>query len=149
MPTLSGLRRRGVTPSAIRDYCNRIGMAKANSTIDMALFEHCIREELNLKATRVMAVLNPLKVVITNYEEGRAEELEGVNNPEDASAGTRMIPFSRELYIERDDFMEDPPKKFFRLGPGREVRLRYAYFITCQEIIKNPETGEITELRCT
>jgi len=149
MPTLSGLRRRGVSPSSIRTYCNRIGMAKANSTIDMALFEHCIREELNQTALRVMGVLNPLKVVITNYPEGESEELEAVNNPEDHEAGTRLIPFSRELYIERDDFMEDPPKKFFRLGPGREVRLRYAYFLTCQDVIKDPESGEILELHCT
>lgn len=149
MPTLSGLRRRGVTPFAIRDYCNRIGMAKANSTVDMALFEHCIREELNQKATRVMAVLDPIKVVITNYPEDQSEELEAVNNPEDPSAGTRMIPFARELFIERDDFMEDPPKKFFRLGPGREVRLRYAYFITCHEIVRDPESGKVLELHCT
>ena len=149
MPTLSGLRRRGLTPSSIRDYCNRIGVAKANSTVDIALLEHCIRDELNASAMRVMAVLNPLKVVITNYPEAETEELDAVNNPEDSSMGSRKIPFGRVLYIERDDFMEDPPKKFFRLGPGREVRLRYAYFIKCDEVIKDSESGEILEIHCT
>jgi len=148
MPTISGLRRRGYTPEAIRDFCERIGVAKYDSKIDTALLEHCLREDLNARAQRVMAVLKPLKVVITNYPEGQVEELECVNNPEDPDAGTRNVPFSKELYIERDDFMEDPPKKFFRLALGREVRLRYAYFLTCQEVIKD-DNGEITELRCT
>ena len=148
MPTLSGLRRRGYTPEAIRDFCDRIGVAKADSVVDVALLEYCLREDLNRRAPRRMAVLRPLKVVLTNYPEGRRERLEAVNNPEDPAAGTRLVPFSRELYIERDDFMEDPPKKFFRLAPGREVRLRYAYFITCEDVIKNDQ-GEIVELRCT
>jgi glutaminyl-tRNA synthetase len=148
MPTLTGIRRRGYPPEAIRTFCERIGVAKRDSTVDIALLEHCVREHLNRHAPRYMAVLNPLKVVITNYPEDQAEGLECVNNPEDAAAGTREVPFSRELYIERDDFMEDPPKKFFRLGPGREVRLRYAYFITCQEVIKDAD-GQIVELRCT
>ncbi len=149
MPTISGLRRRGYTPEAIRNFCERIGVAKADSMVDMALLEYCVREDLNQHAPRVMGVLNPLKVVIENYPEDKEEELEAINNPEDASAGTRNIPFSREIYIERDDFMEDPPKKFFRLAPGREVRLRYAYFITCVDVVKDPASGEITELRCT
>ena len=149
MPTISGMRRRGFPPAAIRNFCERIGVAKKESVVDVALLEHCVREELNRTAPRVMAVLNPLKVVIENYPEGSGEELEAVNNPEDPSYGTRMVPFSREIYIERSDFMEDPPKKFFRLAPGREVRLRYAYFITCTRVIKDEETGEITELRCT
>ena len=149
MPTLSGLRRRGYSPEAIRNFCDRIGVAKADSMVDMALLEYCVREDLNKHAPRVMGVLNPLKVVIENYPEDKEEELEAINNPEDASAGTRKIPFSRELYIERDDFMEDPPKKFFRLAPGREVRLRYAYFIICVDVVKDPDSGEITELRCT
>ena len=149
MPTISGLRRRGYTPEAIRNFCERIGVAKADSMVDMALLEYCVREDLNKHAPRVMGVLNPLKVVIENYPEDKEEELEAINNPEDASAGTRNIPFSREIYIERDDFMEDPPKKFFRLAPGREVRLRYAYFITCVDVVKDPASGEITELRCT
>ncbi len=149
MPTISGLRRRGYTPEAIRNFCERIGVAKADSMVDMALLEYCVREDLNRHAPRVMGVLNPLKVVIENYPEDKEEELEAINNPEDASAGTRNIPFSREIYIERDDFMEDPPKKFFRLAPGREVRLRYAYFITCVDVVKDPASGEITELRCT
>jgi len=148
MPTISGLRRRGYTPESIRNFCDRIGVAKADSTVDMALLEFCIREDLNKTAPRVMAVLRPLKVVITNYPEGESEELEAVNNPEDPDSGTRKVPFSCELYIEREDFMEDPPKKFFRLAPGREVRLRYAYFITCVEAIKDAN-GEVTELRCT
>ena len=148
MPTIAGIRRRGYPPEAIRTFCDRIGVAKRDSTVDIALLEHCVRENLNRHAPRYMAVLQPLKVVITNYPEDQVEALECVNNPEDPAAGTREVPFSRELYIERDDFMEDPPKKFFRLGPGREVRLRYAYFITCQEAIKNAE-GQIVELRCT
>jgi glutaminyl-tRNA synthetase len=149
MPTISGLRRRGFTPSSIRRFCDEVGVAKANSIVDMALLEHCIREELNKTAPRAMAVLRPLKVVILNYPEGQVEDLECVNNPEDAAMGTRKVPFSREIYIERDDFLENPPKKFFRLSPGREVRLRYAYFITCIEVKKDPATGEIAELHCT
>ncbi len=149
MPTLSGLRRRGYTPESIREFCHRIGVAKANSVVDLALLEHCIREDLNNRALRVMAVLRPLKVIIDNYPEGQMEELEAENNPEDPSAGTRKIPFSRELYIEQEDFMEDPPKKFFRLGPGREVRLKHAYIIKCERVVKDDQTGEVTELHCT
>lgn len=149
MPTISGLRRRGLTPNSIRTFCERIGVAKFNSTIDIAKLEHTIREDLNKTSARVMAVLDPLKVVIENYPEDKSEELEAVNNPEDPSAGMREVPFSRELYIERADFMEDPPKKFFRLSPGKEVRLRYAYFVTCTDVVKDPATGEVTELRCT
>ncbi|MDA0691077.1 MAG: glutamine--tRNA ligase/YqeY domain fusion protein [Nitrospinae bacterium] len=149
MPTLSGLRRRGYTPESIREFCHRIGVAKANSVVDLALLEHCIREDLNNRALRVMAVLRPLKVIIDNYPEGQVEELEAENNPEDPSAGTRKIPFSRELYIEQEDFMEDPPKKFFRLGPGREVRLKHAYIIKCERVVKDAQTGEVTELHCT
>ncbi len=148
MPTISGLRRRGYTPEAIRNFCSRIGVAKRDSTVEIALLEHCIREDLNRRAPRVMAVLNPLKIVIENYEEGLTEELEAINNPEDISMGTRKIPFSRTIYIEKEDFMENPPKQFYRLAPGREVRLRYAYFIKCIDVIKD-ETGEIKELRCT
>ncbi len=148
MPTISGLRRRGYTPEAIRNFCDRIGVAKANSVVDVSLLEHSLREDLNRRAPRVMAVLNPLKVVITNYPDDLTEELEAINNPEDASMGTRMVPFSKIIYIERDDFREDPPRKFFRLAPGREVRLRYAYYITCREVIKD-ENGDIVELRCT
>ncbi|HLH95721.1 MAG TPA: glutamine--tRNA ligase/YqeY domain fusion protein [Xanthobacteraceae bacterium] len=148
MPTLAGLRRRGVPPAAIRDFVKRIGVAKANSMVDVGMFEHSVREVLNRTALRRMAVLNPLKVVIENYPEGPGEMLEAVNHPDDASAGTRPIRFTRELYVEREDFMETPPKKFFRLSPGREVRLRYAYFITCREVVKNAD-GEVTELRCT
>ncbi len=148
MPTIQGFRRRGFTPRAIRTFCERIGVAKRDSVVDLALLEHCLREDLNKRAPRVMAVLNPLKVVITNYPEGETEELAAVNNPEDPAAGIRRVPFSRELYIERDDFMEDPPKKFFRLAPGREVRLRYAYFIKCEEVIKDGN-GNIVEVRCT
>jgi len=148
LPTLRGLRRRGCTPEAIRDFCDRIGVAKTDSVVQVELLEHCLREHLNRIAPRVMGVLNPLKVVITNYPEGQEEELDAVNNPEDASAGTRKVPFSRVLYVERDDFMEDPPRKFYRLAPGREVRLRYAYFITCTDVIKD-ENGEVVELRCT
>lgn len=149
MPTLRGLRRRGYTPESIRTLCERVGVAKANSVVDYAFLEHCLREDLNKRALRAMVVLRPLKVVITNYPEGQVEEFETENNPEDPSAGTRKVPFSREIYIERDDFMEDPPKKFFRLAPGREVRLKSAYYITCQEVVKDPSTGEIVELRCT
>jgi len=149
MPTLSGYRRRGYTPEAIRAFCERIGVARADSTVDIGLMEHCLREDLNRRAPRAMGVLRPLKVTLVNYPEGRAEELDAVNNPEDPAAGTRKVPFGREIYIEREDFMEDPPKKFFRLAPGREVRLRYAYFIKCVEVVKDPDTGEVTELRCT
>ncbi|EIW17413.1 MULTISPECIES: glutamine--tRNA ligase/YqeY domain fusion protein [Pelosinus] len=149
MPTISGLRRRGYTPEAIRDFCERIGVAKSNSTVDIAMLEHCIREDLNSKALRAMAVLRPLKVVITNYPEGQVEELETENNPEQPDMGNRSIPFSREIYIEQDDFMEIPIKKFFRLAPGQEVRLKNAYFIKCEEVIKDQETGEVIELRCT
>jgi glutaminyl-tRNA synthetase len=149
MPTISGLRRRGYTPESIRNFCERIGVAKADSTVDIALLEYCIREHLNKIAPRVMGVLRPLKLIIDNYPEGQVEELDAINNPEDPDMGTRKIPFSRELYIEQDDFMEAPPKKFFRLAPGREVRLRYAYFITCVDAVKDPETGEVIELHCT
>ena len=149
MPTLAGLRRRGYTPAAIRDFCERIGVAKRNSTVDIAMLEHCLREDLNRSAPRVMAVLRPLRVVLDNYPEGQVEELEAVNNPEDPGMGTRRVPFARVLYIEREDFREDPPKGFFRLSPGREVRLRYAYIIKCVDAIKDPKTGEVTELRCT
>ncbi|KPK34191.1 MAG: hypothetical protein AMK70_08215, partial [Nitrospira bacterium SG8_35_1] len=149
LPTISGLRRRGYTPEAIRDFCDRIGVAKKESTVDMALLEHCLREDLNKRSPRVMAVLKPLKVVLENYPEGQVEELDAVNNPEDPAAGSRKVPFAKELYIEQDDFMEDPPKKFFRLAPGREIRLRYGYFITCTDVIKDDTTGEIVELRCT
>ncbi len=148
MPTVCGLRRRGYTPESIRVFADRIGLAKRDSTVDMALLEYCIREDLNKRAPRVMAVLRPLKVVITNYPEGKTELLEAINNPEDASAGTRQVPFSRELYIEEDDFREEPPPRYYRLAPGREVRLRYAYFITCQDVIKD-EHDRIVELRCT
>jgi glutaminyl-tRNA synthetase len=148
MPTLAGLRRRGVPAAALRDFVKRIGVAKANSTVDVGMFEFSIREHLNKTAQRRMAVLRPLKVTIENYPEGQSEEVEAVNHPEDRDAGTRRIRFGRELFIERDDFMENPPKKFFRLSPGTEVRLRYAYFITCREVVKNA-TGEVVELRCT
>ena len=149
MPTLSGLRRRGYTPESIRNFCDRIGVAKRDSIVDIALLEHCLREDLNKKAPRVMAVLRPLKVVIDNYPEDQVEELEAVNNPEDASMGTRKIPFSRVLYIEEDDFREDPPKKFFRLAPGREVRLKHAYIIKCERVVKDERTGEVLELHCS
>jgi glutaminyl-tRNA synthetase len=149
MPTLAGIRRRGYTPEAIRAFCERIGVAKRNSTVDIAMLEHCLREDLNKRAHRVMAVLRPLKVVLQNYPEGQTEELEAVNNPEDPGMGTRKVPFSRVLYIERDDFREEPPKGFFRLSPGKEVRLRYAYIIKCVEAVKDPATGAVTELRCT
>jgi len=149
IPTLVGLRRRGYTPEAIRDFCERIGMAKRDSMVDIALLEHSIREDLNQRAPRVMAVLRPLRVVIDNYPEDQVEELEAVNNPEDPSMGTRKLPFSRVLYIEQEDFLEDPPKKFFRLAPDREVRLRYAYFIKCVGVVKDDKTGEVVELHCT
>ncbi len=148
MPTISGLRRRGYTPESIRLFCDRIGVAKFNSTIDVAVLENCVREHLNAVAPRAMAVLQPLRVVIEDYPEGQVEQLEAVNNPENPAAGTRQVPFSRVVYIERDDFREDPPKQFHRLAPGREVRLRYAYVIQCREVIKD-ERGEIVELRCT
>ncbi|MEE8277636.1 MAG: glutamine--tRNA ligase, partial [Thermoanaerobaculia bacterium] len=148
MPTLSGLRRRGYTAAAIRNFCDSIGVSKANSTVEIALLEHRLREDLNRHSPRVMAVLRPLKVVIQNYPEDQVEELEAINNPEDPEAGTRRVPFSRELWIERTDFREDPPKKYFRLAPGREVRLRYGYFITCVDAIKD-DAGEVVELRCT
>ena len=149
MPTISGLRRRGYTPESIRNFCDRIGVAKADSMVDIALLEYCIREDLNKQAPRVMGVLRPLKVIIDNYPQGQVEELDAINNPEDPAMGTRKVPFSRELYIEQDDFMENPPKKFFRLAPGREVRLRYAYFITCVDLVKDPKTGNVIELHCT
>ncbi|MFA5367189.1 MAG: glutamine--tRNA ligase/YqeY domain fusion protein [Dehalococcoidia bacterium] len=148
MPTIAGLRRRGYTPEAIRDFCERIGVAKTDSTIDIALLEHCIREDLNKRAPRVMAIVRPLRVVIDNYPEGKTEELDAVNNPEDPSAGTRKVPFSRVLYIEREDFRETPPKGFFRLFPGNEVRLRYAYLIKCVDVVKD-NNGEVVELHCT
>jgi glutaminyl-tRNA synthetase len=148
LATLAGLRRRGFTPKSIREFCERIGVAKANSMVDFALLEHCLREDLNKRAPRSMAVLRPLKLVLTNYPEGQVEELEADINPEDPSAGKRKVPFSRELWIERDDFREDPPRKFFRLAPGREVRLKYAYYITCVDVIKDARTGEVTELHC-
>ena len=148
MPTLSGMRRRGYPAEAIREFCERIGISKSNSTVDFALLEHCVRENLNLTATRVMAVLKPLKVILVNYPEEKVEQMDAVNNPEDQDAGTRKLPFSRTVYIEREDFMEDPPKKFFRLAPGREVRLKHAYVIKCKEVVKNKE-GEIIALHCT
>jgi glutaminyl-tRNA synthetase len=148
MPTLSGIRRRGYTPEAIRNFCGAIGVSKTNGIIDLAMLEHFVRDDLNKRALRAMAVLRPLKVVIDNYPEGQSEELEAMNNPEDASAGTRKVPFSRVLYIEQDDFREEPPKKFFRLSPGREVRLRGGYFITCKSVVKN-DAGEVVEVHCT
>ncbi|MCD6289665.1 MAG: glutamine--tRNA ligase/YqeY domain fusion protein [Anaerolineae bacterium] len=148
MPTLAGLRRRGYTPEAIRNFCNRIGVAKTNSVIDVALLEHCVRDDLNKRAQRVMAVLRPLRLVIDNYPEGQVEEFEVENNPEDPGMGTRKVPFSRVLYVERDDFMEDPPRRWFRLAPGREVRLKGAYYVTCVDVVKN-EAGEVVELHCT
>ena len=148
MPTISGLRRRGFTPESLRVFADRIGVAKRDNVIDVAFLEHCVREDLNKRANRVMAVLNPLKLVITNYPAGKTEEMEAVNNPEDETAGKRIIPFSGEVYIEREDFMEDPPKKYFRLSPGSEVRLKYAYIIKCEDVIKDA-AGNITELRCT
>lgn len=148
MPTISGLRRRGYTPASLRNFSEKVGIAKRDNLIDVALLEHSVREDLNKSAFRILAVMNPLKVTIRNYPEGQTEEMDGVNNPEDEGMGTRKIPFSKEIYIEREDFMEDPPKKFFRLGPGKEVRLRYAYFITCEEVIKD-DAGNVTELICT
>jgi len=149
MPTISGLRRRGYTPDSIRNFCERIGVARRDSIVDMALLEYSIREDLNKRAQRVMGVLNPLKIVIDNYPEGKVEELDALNNPEDPGMGTRKIPFSREIYIEQDDFLEEPPKKFFRLAPGREVRLRYAYYIKCIRVVKDEKTGRVVELHCT
>ena len=149
MPTISGLRRRGYTPQAIRTFCDHVGISKRDTVVNMALLEHCIREDLNRHAPRAMAVLNPLKVIIDNFPEDQVLEFDAVNNPEDPSMGSRKVPFSREVYIERDDFREDPPSRFFRLAPGREVRLRYACYITCQEVVKDPATGEIIELHCT
>ena len=149
MPTISGLRRRGFTPEAIRDFCERIGVAKSNSTVDYELLEHCVREDLNLRAARAMAVLRPLKIVIDNYPAGQVEELEAENNPENPEMGSRKLPFSRELYIEQDDFMENPPGKFFRLAPGREVRLKHAYIIKCEQVVKDEQSGQIVELRCS
>jgi glutaminyl-tRNA synthetase len=149
MPTISGIRRRGYTPESIRDFCERIGVAKANSEVDISLLEHCIREDLNTKAPRVMAVLRPLKVIIDNYPEGQVEELSAENNPENLEMGSRKLPFTREIYIEQEDFMENPPKKFFRLTPGKEVRLKHAYIIKCERVVKDEKTGEILELHCT
>jgi glutaminyl-tRNA synthetase len=149
MPTISGMRRRGFTPEAIRTFCDRIGVAKRDSVVDVAMLEHAVREHLNKVAPRVMGVLRPLRVVIENYPEGQVEEVDVINNPEDPAAGTRKVPFSRVVYIDRDDFREVPPKKFYRLAPGREVRLRCAYFISCRDVVKDPATGEIVELRCT
>jgi len=149
MPTISGFRRRGYTPEAIRDFCDRIGVAKRDSIVDIALLEHCLREDLNKRAPRVMAVLRPLKVIIDNYPEDKTEELEAINNPEDASMGTRKLPFSRMLYIERDDFREVPPTNYFRLAPGREVRLKHAYIIKCERVIKDEKSGEVIELHCS
>ncbi|MEJ2324770.1 MAG: glutamine--tRNA ligase/YqeY domain fusion protein [Nitrospirota bacterium] len=149
MPTLSGLRRRGYTPEAVRAFCDRIGVAKTQSTVDLALLENSLREDLNKRAPRAMAVLRPLKVVITNYPAGESEELEAENNPEDPSAGTRKIPFSGVVYIERDDFLEDPPRKFFRLAPGREVRLKHAYIIKCEKVVKDENSGDVREVHCT
>jgi glutaminyl-tRNA synthetase len=142
------MRRRGYPPEAIRDFCNRIGVAKSNSTVDIGLLEHVVREDLNRRAPRAMAVLRPLRVVIDNYPESQVEEMECINNPEDPTAGTRRVPFSRELYIEQEDFREDPPSKWFRLAPGREVRLRYAYLMTCVDVVKDAQTGEVVELHC-
>jgi glutaminyl-tRNA synthetase len=148
MPTITGIRRRGYTPEAIRNFCRAIGVSKTNGMIELALLEHYVREDLNKRALRVMGVLRPLRVVIDNYPEGQSEEMEAVNNPEDATAGTRKVPFSRVLYIEQDDFREDPPKQYFRLAPGREVRLRYGYFITCTGAVKD-EKGQVVEIHCT
>ena len=148
MPTISGIRRRGYTPEAIRNFCRNIGVSKTNGTTELSLLEYFVREDLNRRAPRVMAVLRPLRVVIDNYPEGQSEEMEAVNNPEDESMGTRKVPFSRVLYIEQDDFREDPPKQYFRLSPGREVRLRWGYFIKCTGVVKN-DKGEVVELHCT
>lgn len=148
MPTISGMRRRGYTPESIRDFCDRIGLAKRESTVDIALLEHCLREDLNRRAKRVMSVLHPIHLVIDNYPEDKVEMLEALNNPEDESMGTREVPFSRILYIEREDFREEPPNKFFRLAPGREVRLKHAYYVTCEDVVKDEQTGEIVEIHC-
>jgi len=148
MPTIAGIRRRGYTPEAVRNFCSAIGLSKTNGTIELGMLEHFVREDLNKRAPRVMAVLRPLKVVIDNYPEGPGEMMDAINNPEDANAGTRKVPFSRVLYIEQDDFREDPPKQYYRLSPGREVRLRYAYFVTCTSVVKN-DRGEVTEVHCT
>jgi len=148
MPTIIGMRRRGYTPEAIRDFCDRIGITKSDTLIDMGVLENCVREDLDKTTKRVLGVLNPLKVVIENYPEGKVEQLDAPYHPNNPDMGSRELPFAREIYIEQDDFMEDPPKKFFRLGPGREVRLRYAYFITCNEVIKNDD-GEVIELHCS
>jgi len=149
MPTLAGIRRRGCTPEALKDFLERVGVAKTDSVVDIALLEHCLREDLNKRAARVMVVLKPLKLIIDNYPEGQIEMLDAENNPEDPSAGKRQIPFSKELYIEQTDFMEDPPKKFFRLAIGKEVRLKHAYYVTCQSVVKDEATGEIIEVHCT
>jgi glutaminyl-tRNA synthetase len=149
IPTITALRRRGYTPEALRTFCRRIGVTKFDGVTDMQLLEHCLREDLNRRVSRVMAVLRPLKVVIENYPEGHVEQLDAINNPEDPAAGSRQVPFSRELYIEQDDFRETPPPKYYRLSPGKEVRLRWGYYITCRDIVKDPKTGEITEIRCT
>jgi len=149
LSTLAGLRRRGYTPESIRNFCDRIGVSRTNSILEFALLEHCLREDLNKRAPRAMAVLRPLRIVLTNYPEGKIEEFDADINPEDLSAGKRKVPFGRELWIEQDDFREDPPRKFFRLAPGREVRLKYAYYITCNEVVKDPASGAIIELRCT
>lgn len=149
MPTISGLRRRGYTSQSIKDFCDRIGIAKSNSLVDLALLEHCLREDLNKRALRIMAVLNPLKIVIDNYPEDKIEEIDAENNPEDAGMGTRKIPFSKVIYIEQEDFKEDPPKKYFRLSPGKEIRLKHAYYIKCEKVIKDEKNGNIIELRCT
>ena len=149
MPTISGLRRRGYTPEAIRNFCGRIGVSKTSGITQLALLEYCLREDLNKCSKRVMAVLRPLKVVIDNYPDGLVEQMEAVNNPEDPSAGTRTVPFSKVLYIEQEDFRENPPKQYYRLSPGREVRLRYGYFIKCADVVKDPKTGEVIEVHCT
>lgn len=149
MPTLSGMRRRGFPAASIRTFCERIGVGKSDSVIDMSVLEDCVREELDQSASRAMGVLRPLKVTITNYPEGESEEFTAPKHPKQPEMGRRTVPFSREIYVDRDDFMEDPPKKFFRLGPGREVRLRYGYIIRCDEVIKDPASGEVVELRCT
>jgi glutaminyl-tRNA synthetase len=148
MPTISGIRRRGYTPEAIRNFCSSIGVSKTTGSLELAMLEHFVREDLNKRVPRVMAVLRPLRVVIDNYPEGQVEEMEAVNNPEDAGAGSRKVPFSRVLYIEQDDFREDPPKQYYRLSPGREVRLRYGYFVTCKSVVKN-DKGEVVEVHCT
>ena len=149
MPTICGIRRRGYTPEAVRDFCATIGVSKVDSTVDFALLEHCLRTDLNKRARRVMGVLRPLKVIVDNYPEGQVEQMEAINNPEDAAMGARLVPFSRELYIEQDDFREVPPKKYFRMTPGQEVRLRYAYLVRCTDVVKDPATGEVVEVHCT